>query len=162
MFHANLYIKIIRSVGVVECWNNGVKEIIMAIQGAGGTSGGIGRFFIGLIMMIAGGYLFLNAIRITHHFHLRRAIYSFGGRFNLTSGMVLIPLIFGIGFIFYNYKNLLGWILSIASLIMLGFGVISSIQFRMQNMSAFELIMVLILMIGGIGLFLSSFRTYDS
>ena len=133
----------------------------MELKGAGGTSGGIGRFFIGLVMIIAGGYLFLNAIRVTHHFNLRYAIYSFGS-FRLTSGMVLIPLIFGIGFIFYNYKNIFGWLLTVASLIMLGFGIISSIQFRLQNMSAFELIMILILLVGGIGLFLSSFRPYES
>ncbi|MBD3308912.1 hypothetical protein GF339_21050 [candidate division KSB3 bacterium] len=131
------------------------------MEGAGGTHGGIGRFFLGLIMIVAGGYLFLNAIRVTQHFHLRYTIYSFGS-VRLTSGMVLIPLIFGIGFIFYNYKNVFGWVLTGASLVMLGFGIISSIQFRLQNMSAFELIMILVLLIGGIGLFLSSFRTYDS
>ena len=132
----------------------------MALQGAGGTHGGIGRFFIGLVMIVAGGYLFLNAIRITHAFHLGYRLYSFGS-LHLTSGMVLIPLIFGIGLMFYNYKNILGWLLTCASLIMLGFGIISSIQFQFQNMSAFELIMILVLLIGGIGLLLSSFRTYD-
>ena len=132
----------------------------MAIQGAGGTSGGIGRFFIGLVMMVAGGYLFLNAVRINQTFSLRHTLYSFGS-FNLTSGMVLIPFVFGIGFIFYNYKNVIGWLLTIASLIMLGVGIISSLQLRLRSMSMFELIMILILLVGGIGLFISSFRGYD-
>jgi hypothetical protein len=88
------------------------------------------------------------------------AIYSFGS-FGLTTGMTLIPLVFGIGFIFYNSRNPLGWVLSIASLIMLGFGVISTVQFRMRNMSAFELIMIIILMMGGVGLFLSSLKNYE-
>jgi len=96
------------------------------MRGAGGSDGGIGRFFIGLIMMVAGGYLFLDAISVTHGFGLGRSLYSFGS-FHLTSGMVLVPLIFGIGFIFYNASNPIGWILSIASLVMLGFGIISSI-----------------------------------
>ncbi|GAK57489.1 hypothetical protein U27_04456 [Candidatus Vecturithrix granuli] len=132
----------------------------MAVKGAGGTNGGIGQFFIGLIMIIAGGYLFLNAIHIRHEFHLGYRLYSFG-TFNLTSGMVLIPFIFGIGLIFYNYKSILGWLLTGASLIMLGFGIISSLQFQLQDMSAFELLTILVLLVGGIGLFLSSFRTYD-
>jgi hypothetical protein len=132
----------------------------MSMQGAGGTSGGIGRFFIGLVMMIAGGYLFLNAIQVTNQFHLGYTIYSFRF-FRLTTGMTLIPFIFGIGFIFYDFKNVIGWILAAASLIMLGFGIISSIQFRLRNMSAFELIMILILLVGGIGLFASSFKSYD-
>jgi hypothetical protein len=129
----------------------------MYISGAGGTKGGVGRFFIGLGMMIAGGYLFFDAIRVTHHFHFGYAIYSVGS-YRLTTGMTLIPLVFGIGFIFYNSRNIIGWMLSIASLIMLGFGVISSIQFRLRGMSAFELIMILVLLMGGIGLFLSSLR----
>ena len=95
----------------------------MGFSGAGGSDGGIGRFFIGLLMMIGGGYLFLNSIRVTHHFGLGHSLYSFGG-FSLTTGMVLILLVFGIGIIFYNARNVLGWGLTVASLVMLGFGVI--------------------------------------
>ncbi len=132
----------------------------MAIQGAGGTKGGVGRFFIGFVMMVAGGYLFLDAIKVTHHFGFGYALYSFGS-FHLTTGMVIFPFIFGIGIIFYNAKNILGWILAAASLVMLGFGVISSIKFRMRAMSAFELISILVLMIGGLGLFLSSLKNFN-
>jgi hypothetical protein len=131
------------------------------MRGAGGTHGGVGRFFIGLVMMIAGGYLFFNAIRVTHHWHLGYTFYSIGA-FNITSGLVLVPLIFGIGFIFYNARNLLGWILSAGSLIMLAFGVIASIQFRFHHMSAFDLIVILVLLVGGVGLLLSSLRNLAS
>lgn len=126
-------------------------------RGAGGTDGGSGRFFIGLIMMIAGGYLFLDAVKVSYGFSLGMRLYSIGG-FHLTSGMVLIPLMFGIGLIFYNAKNILGWMLTIATLIMLVFGIISSIHFRLRGMSAFELITILVLGIGGVGLFLGSLR----
>lgn len=132
----------------------------MKLQGAGGTTGGVGRFFIGLVMMVAGGYLFLNSIRITHGFHMGYRLYSFGG-YNLTSGMTLIPLIFGIGFIFYNYRSIIGWLLTIAALIMLGVGVITSIHFNLQRMSAFDLIMILVLLFGGLGLFFSSLRNLE-
>lgn len=131
----------------------------MKLQGAGGSNGGVGRFFIGLAMMVAGGYLFLNAIRVSYGFHMGYRLYSLGG-LHLTSGMTLIPLVFGIGIIFYNSRNIIGWLLAIASLIMLGVGVISSIHFRLQGMSAFELIMILVLMFGGLGLFLSSLRNF--
>jgi hypothetical protein len=130
------------------------------MRGAGGTAGGIGQFFIGLVMMIAGGYLFLDAVKVTHGFGLHRAIYTIGS-FNLTSGMVLVPLIFGVGFIFYNSKNPLGWILTAASLIMLTFGIIASIKFRLRHMSAFELITILVLAVGGLGLFFSSLRNFN-
>lgn len=127
------------------------------MRGAGGTQGGIGRFIIGLIMMIGGGYLFFNSIRVTHGFGLGRAMFHVGG-LAITSGLVLVPFIFGIGIIFFNSKNPLGWVLAAASLIMLAFGVISTIEFRLVRMSAFQLMMILTLFIGGVGLFVSSLR----
>ena len=33
------------------------------MQGAGGTEGGTGRFIIALIMIVAGGHLFLHSIK---------------------------------------------------------------------------------------------------
>jgi hypothetical protein len=129
----------------------------MKVYGAGGTRGGVGRFFIGLAMMVAGGYLFLNAIRVSYGFHMGYRLYSFGG-YHLTSGMTLIPLIFGIGFIFYNSRSIVGWLLTTSSLIMLAAGIISSIHFNLRGMSAFDLIMIFTLLFGGLGLFLSSLR----
>lgn len=127
------------------------------MRGAGGTDGGITMFFVGLVMMVAGGYLFLDSILVRHNFGLGQGLFSMGG-FRLTSGMVLIPFMFGIAMIFYNAKNIFGWILAIASLVMLAAGVISSIQFSFQHMSAFQLIMILALGLGGLGLFLGSLK----
>ena len=130
------------------------------IKGAGGTEGGIGRFFIGFVMLVAGGYLFFNAIQIRSGFHMGYALYSFGG-FNVTSGMVLVPLIFGIGIIFYNAKNVIGWLLSVGSLVAMIFGVISPLRFSFRGMSAFDLITIFVLFFGGLGLFLSSLRNLN-
>lgn len=133
------------------------------MKGAGGTSGGLGSFFIGLIMMVGGFYLLLNAISVRSTFGLGHNLYRFSGMGNnisITSGMVMIPFMFGVGLIFYNSKNILGWILSIGSITALIFGVISSIQFSFRSMSAFDLIVILVLAIGGLGLFLKSLRSF--
>ena len=108
-------------------------------------------------MLIGGGYLFFNAIVVTHHFRWGQAIFNMGG-VPITSGYVLIPFVFGIAIIFFNAKNPLGWVLACGSLIMLGFGVITSLDFQMQRMSAFQLISILVLFVGGIGLFVSSLK----
>lgn len=129
----------------------------MSKRGAGGTSGGVGRFFLGLTMMTAGGYLFLNSIKVVNNFSLGYSLYSIGS-LSLTSGMVLVPFIFGVGLIFYNSDNFLGWLLAVASLIMLLFGGIASINFRLAPMSAFELITILVLAVGGVGIFVSSLQ----
>lgn len=127
------------------------------MRGAGGTDGGIGRFFMGLVMMIAGGYLFLHNIQVSIGFGLGYQVFSFWG-IGITSGYVLIPFLFGVGIIFFNSRNILGWMLAIASLVMLGVGVITQARFHLRNMTAFELITILVLMVGGVGLFLSSLR----
>ncbi len=136
----------------------------MIMKGAGGTSGGFGQFFIGLIMMCGGFYMLLNAITVSSSFGMGMRLYGFsamGGSYNITSGMILIPFMFGVGLIFYNSKNILGWILSIGSVAALIFGVISSLRFSFRTMSSFDLIVILVLAIGGIGLFLRSLKALD-
>ncbi|MBU2713445.1 hypothetical protein [Zooshikella harenae] len=132
------------------------------MRGAGGTNGGIGQFLIGLAMMCAGFYMLFNAIMVNSSFNMGMRLYGlnlFGGQFNITSGMVMVPFIFGIGMLFYNAKNFIGWLLTLGSLTALLFGVISAIHFSMRSMTAFELITILVLAIGGLGLFLRSFKT---
>ena len=128
-------------------------------RGAGGTEGGVTRFFVGLAMMIGGGYLFFDSIRVVSNFRWGYGLYR-AGNYSLSSGMVLIPFIFGIGFIFYNSRNPIGWVLSSGSLLALAFGVIRSIRFTFQNMSSFDLLVILVLLFGGVGLFLSSLRSF--
>ena len=125
------------------------------MRGAGGSDGGLMPFFIGLVMMCSGFYMLLNAIVIRSRFGFGYSVYNVGG-FSITSGMIMIPFIFGVGLIFYNSKNYLGWILAVASLVSLMFGVIASVNFSFQRMSAFDLIVILVLAFGGLGLFLRS------
>ena len=133
------------------------------MRGAGGTSGGLGQFFIGFIMMCGGFYLLLNSISVVSNFGLGARMYGFsamGGNYNLTSGMVMIPFILGVGIIFYNSKNIIGWLLAIGATVALIFGVISSINFTFRSMSAFDLMTILILAVGGLGLFLRSLKSF--
>lgn len=134
------------------------------MKGAGGTSGGFGHFFIGLIMMCGGFYMLLNAITVTSNFGMGMRLYGFstmGGNYNITSGMVMIPFMFGVGLIFYNSRNIIGWILSLGAITGLILGVISSIRFSFKTMTSFDLIVILVLAIGGLGLFLRSLKALD-
>jgi hypothetical protein len=135
------------------------------MRGAGGTSGGLGQFFIGVIMMCGGFYLLLNAISVSSSFGMGTRLYGFsawGANVNLTSGMIMVPFMFGVGLIFYNGKNILGWLLTLGSIAGLIFGVIASVRFSFKAMSAFDLIVILILAVGGLGLFLRSLKNMDA
>ena len=65
---------------------------------------------------------------------------------------------FGVGIIFSSARNWLGWLLACGSLIALVFGVIANMQLQLARISAFDLIVILVLLVGGIGLFLRSLR----
>ena len=121
------------------------------MKGAGGTSGGIGQFFLGLIMMCGGFYLLLNGIVVSSSFGLATRLFGIGG-------LVLVPLIIGVGIIFYNARSALGWLLAAGSLAAMIFGVIASLSLNLRTMTAFELIGILVLAFGGLGLFLRSLR----
>ncbi len=129
------------------------------MNGAGGTDGGTTRFILGLIMTVAGAYLLLNSIHV--NFHLGSRIYGYQG-YSVTSGMILIPFMIGVGMLFFNARNIIGWVVTFGSLAILIIGVISNTQFNLRSMTAFELILILVLMVGGLGLFLSSFRSYSN
>lgn len=127
------------------------------MQGAGGTSGGSGQFLLGLVMMCSGFYMLLSSVIVSSNFGLGARLFGIGG-FGVTGGIILVPLVLGIGMIFYNARNYLGWLVAIASFFAMVFGVISSVSLDLRTMSAFHLITVLVLAFGGLGLFLASLR----
>ena len=135
------------------------------MRGAGGTSGGIGEFWLGIIMMCGGFYMLLNAITVTSNFGMSMRLYGmsmFGGTYAITTGMVMIPFMFGIGLLFYNAKDIIAWVLTIGSIVALIFGVIMSINFNFRAMTAFDLIVILVLSMGGTGLFLRSLKQHNT
>ncbi|MBW7876335.1 MAG: hypothetical protein H3C47_10145 [Candidatus Cloacimonetes bacterium] len=121
------------------------------MRGAGGTSGGIGEFFLGLFMTAAGGYLLTTNIKVSSGFWGLR--YNFYGDASITAfGISLIPLIIGFFFLFYDAGSKIGWILSLLSLAFILFGVLSTLQIWFQTTSLFVLILMLVLLFGGLGL----------
>lgn len=127
-------------------------------RGAGGTPGGSLAFFIGLIMATAGGYLLLDNIVVSNHWGFGAPLYRLGGSWNVTGGGLLIPFMFGIGWIFYNARSVWGWVIAGGSLAAIIFGVIINLSITMRTMSLLNLIIILVLMVGGLGLFASSLR----
>ena len=114
------------------------------IKGAGGTSGGVIEFFIGLGMAVAGAYLLTNQVIVTSSF------WSLWG-FN-TFGLTLIPLIFGIGILFFDGKSIVGWILLFVGVIIIFTGILTNLNIFFHPTSLFNTVMMLVLLAGGIGL----------
>lgn len=119
--------------------------------GAGGTPGGIGEFFVGLVMAAAGGYLILSQVQVTTSF------WRFGqyGGFGLT----LLPLLAGIAFLFYNGKSVLGWVLTAAGAAIVLASILMNMDIYFRQTSLFNTIVMLALLFGGLGLVARSLRS---
>jgi hypothetical protein len=129
------------------------------MYGAGGTPGGAGRFFLGLLLLVAGTYLFLSHVQVTNSFSLSHGLFYVSG-FRVTSGFMLVPFMIGVGMLFFNFRNLAGWVLMFGSLAAIVLGIIASLDFYLSSLSALDLLIIMAMMAGGIGLFISSFRNY--
>lgn len=122
--------------------------------------GSAGSIILGFLMMCAGFYLLLHSIVVTENFFLSAGLYhmSFAGGMPITGGMLLIPLLIGIGIMFYNTSNLLGWALAGGSLAALVVGVIVNTHLSLRSMSLFELLTIFVFAFGGLGLFIRGYR----
>jgi hypothetical protein len=122
------------------------------MTGAGGTPGGVGQFFIGLMCAVAGGWLLTNQVSV-----------SSGGGWMLYGyngfGLSLIPFIAGTGFIFFNAKSILGWLLLAAGLVIVFVGILSNLNIYFRPTSLFNTLLMLALLAGGIGAMAASLKT---
>lgn len=120
-------------------------------RGAGGTAGGLGKFFVGLALVAIGCYLLLD--RVTVH----TSFWRFGGG-GSAFGVTLIPLLIGVAVLFFNGKSILGWVLAIAGFGAIIVGVVSNMDIYFQNTSLLTTLIMLGLIAAGLGLIVRSLR----
>ena len=109
-------------------------------------------FLIGLVMVIAGGYLFLDSVMVTSSFG---SLFGWGyGSFGLT----LIPIFAGIGILFFDGKSLWGRLLAGGGIIIICASVISRLTIYFRTTSLFDVLIILTLLAGGIGLIARSLK----
>lgn len=120
------------------------------MRGAGGTPGGLGAFFVGLAMVVAGGYLLASRVTVASGY------WEFGGR--NAFGLSLIPLLAGIALLFFSARSWLGWLLTGAGALIIAVGIIANLRVFFGPTSLFDTLMILGLIAGGIGLVARSLR----
>ncbi|TMA39951.1 MAG: hypothetical protein E6J82_15920 [Deltaproteobacteria bacterium] len=110
------------------------------LRGAGGTPGGVGTFFVGLILTVLGGYLILNQVQVT-------SSYTFfglwGGNRTAGFGLTMLPLLIGIG----------GLLTILAAVLM-------SLSIQWAPTTLFNTLLMFGLLAGGMGLIARSLRAY--
>jgi hypothetical protein len=120
--------------------------------GPGGTPGGVGEFLLGLGMVVAGAYLLTSQVTVTSGY------WRIGG-YN-AFGLSLLPLLVGIGILFFNGSSIVGWLLTFAGAVIILAGILTNLDIYFQATSLFNTIIMLVLLAGGIGLVARSLRSH--
>ena len=120
------------------------------LNNVGGTPGGLGSFLMGFIMACLGGYLLSNQVAVVGSY------WSFYG--GSTFGITLLPLIFGVGILFWNGRSTIGWLLTAGGAIFILAGIIANMHLYFRPTSLFNTIVMLVLLAGGLGLVAKSVR----
>ena len=119
-------------------------------RGAGGTEGGVLTFFVGVGMASAGAYLLTSRVMVQTNVW---RMWGFNG-----FGLSLIPLLLGIGMLFYDGRSLLAKLLILVGVVIIVAGIISNLNVYFQHTPLFAVVMMLVLLCGGVGLVLRSIR----
>lgn len=122
------------------------------VRGAGGTPGGMGEFFLGLGMAVAGAYLLTNQVTVTSGYWHLWGYNAFG--------LSLLPLVVGIGILFFNGRSVAGWLLTFAGAVIVFIGILTNLEIYFRGTSLFNTIVMFVLLAGGIGLVARSLKSH--
>lgn len=120
------------------------------MRGAGGTPGGIGAFFVGLAMVVVGAYLLLTRVTVGSSAWMLWGYSAFG--------MSLVPLLIGVGWLFFDGRSIGGWVLTGLGVLIIFAGIIANMHIYFAATSLFDTLVMLVLLAGGIGIIARSLK----
>jgi hypothetical protein len=124
------------------------------MQGAGGTRGGIGTFLLGAAMVVGGAYLLMTRVTVGSSY------WMWGG--TSLFGLSLLPLLVGIGILFFNGRSLAGWLLLGAGALIIVAGILANMHVYFAPTSLYDTLVIFGLLAGGIGLVARSLRAFPA
>lgn len=101
-------------------------------------------------MVVAGGYLLLTRVTVTSGLWMLWGYNAFG--------LSLVPLLVGIGVLFFDGRSVLGWALTAAGALIILVGIIANLHVYFRPTSLFDTLVILVLLAGGLGLVARSLR----
>ena len=105
------------------------------------------QLIIGLVMLTVGGYWFMSSVTVTTGiFGLR-----FGG-LNVSGGLIVVPFIAGIIWLFLNFDSIGAKILTGLGLLLIIASIIMNTNFVFRHRNLYEYLIMLILIFGGAAL----------
>jgi len=125
-------------------------------EGAGGSPGGIGEFFVGVVVAAIGFFLLFSQVQVHSSYwsfpHLGGAGRSFGVR--------LVPLLFGIAVLFVNGRSMLGWFLTVGGLLLITSGILVNLDVHFGGASLISTLIMFGCIAAGLGLVVKGLRPH--
>jgi len=106
-------------------------------------------FIAGIIMLAAGLFWLTQIVQVSSHWGSWR-----WGNIPVSGGMVIVPLIAGVVWLFYNPKSVFAKILTGLGGVIIVASIIMSVQFYIRNTNFFVFILIFVFIAGGGGLVL--------
>ena len=103
-------------------------------------------FFVGLVMTVVGGYLFMQNVEV-----YAPSIFSFRLLGRDMDGLIFVPLIASIIFLFFKY-SIVSKICCGLSIVLILANVIMNLRLNWTATSLFGTVVIFVLLFGGIGL----------
>ena len=107
---------------------------------------------VGFGLLLLGCFLVLNHVQVGSGFMAWFGFHAAG------FGLTIIPLMLGIGILLYDYKNRLGWIVTIASLALIFFAVLSQLVMTFPSISLLGLVIMFLPFAAGGALIARGFK----
>jgi hypothetical protein len=123
------------------------------LKNVGGTPGGLPWFIGGLAMLAVGVYLLFQQVDV----HGGYWAWGRGGS-GTSFGLSLIPLLVGVGLLFFDSESRAGWILAGLGALIVIAGIIVNLRIHFRTTTLWDTILILILIAGGIGAIVRSLR----
>ncbi len=109
-------------------------------------------FIVGMALMAGGLFLIFQNTIISSGFTLVDIL-----GFTPPTGIIILPLLIGIGVLFFNGKSVIGWILVTLGIITILLGLLMGLRMTFRPVTLYHGIMMFGMTAAGAGLFLKAF-----
>lgn len=110
------------------------------------------EFFLGLVLFCIGLFMFSKKVIV----YTTWGVFNIGG-FDVTSGLVTVPLIIGMIWLFFNPRSSMPKILIVLGLIIIVVSIIMSLKITFTATTLYEYIIIIGFFAAGLGLLLRAF-----
>lgn len=113
----------------------------------------LAKFFIGLVMLAVGLFMIFQNITVSSSWGMGGYFYHIGN-FGISNGMIMLPIIIGIGMLFFMRKRIFGWIVLAIGVAFVLFTVLATTHITWRTTSAYVFVIMFGMTAAGAGLVL--------